>query len=167
MIHVYPEDIWDFIEDNREKLEENPEIIAEDSEITIYLSISHTVPIISVYSGGNEAMAEAVFSEADAKQTTEKIYAEAIIDDDQIDIEEAIQTREEELDLVVEDLLLVVFDEGDALSIDLEEAKEKILTFLSNEYPESLIYRPMLVDDDGEEVYSEFPYSEYEIEIEG
>lgn len=167
MIYTYPDDIWDLIEDNREKLEKKPEVIAEDNEVTVYLSVSHGVPIISVYSGGNEAMAEAIFSEADAKRTAERIYAEAIIDDEPVDVDEVIQAREEELDLAIEDLLLVVFDEGDALAIDLEEAKEKILTFLSNEYPEILIYRPMLVDDDGEEVYSEFPYSEYEIEIEG
>ena len=93
-----------------------------------------------------------------------------------MDVEDAMYERDDELRLALMDFLgvtLKIGDEDDVEAAELcdvdiiDEILDEFLKMLADEYGFE-IYRPMMVtSNDGYEVFTEFPYNEYDLEIEG
>lgn len=93
-----------------------------------------------------------------------------------MDVEDVIYERDDELRLALADFLGIVLKIRDEDEVDvtglydvdiIDEILDEFLKMLADEY-DFEIYRPMMVtSNDGYEVFTEFPYNEYDLEIEG
>ncbi len=78
------------------------------------------------------------------------------------EIEDTVMKREEELENAIYAFYEVVFGETDG--IDFKKEVDCLLEYLSKMHPEKIIYRPLVLDDNGKIKFTIFPYEDYEVE---
>jgi len=176
-IEVQPNELWDFIEENALSLTEIPEEIAYDSRTSVWVEIENDTPFIFVtdeydneidriwISGKNDAAREAseVFmhylrKEEDVCWDEEEEILEDILQQTEV------EDRENEIYSAFDDLLYVIFKE-DAEKDVIKDLISHTMNYLVDKY-EVKIHYPMYLEVDGEKVYEEYPYNEYEMEVE-
>lgn len=165
-----------------------------DTEYAVYLTAENDLPVLAVAKGNEKTeYKEPCVSEEDCTTVSKKFFARYLfpvmitdgkyIQDDVpdekseretwMDMEDTMYEREDELRLAMADFLAIALQEGDNDGTNIlelyggdvvEEILDEFLKTLSDEYSFQ-IYRPMIVtDSDGYEVFTEFPYSEYDID---
>lgn len=177
-IFITPEKLWDYYLEHEEELQYSRktgyrgDVIAQndDSGIVVLITNDDGIGKIVVYADGVQIYSEEVVSDADCRVTAAKIYNEyttkdvletlsALGDDEgftRFEMEDMISEREDELDMVFDDLL-------SALGIPYDEeilgdVKEHTLEYIYRKFGVE-IYRPMFLEDEnGEEFFEEFPY---------
>lgn len=78
------------------------------------------------------------------------------------EIEDEITLRETELDNAVLEFISVVF--GEVPTDNIENIKDTMINMLHTEFPTLHIYRPMVICSRDKEIFTMYPYAEYEIE---
>jgi len=171
-IYIEAEDTWRYFKENEDDLENVMHLVAENEDygVEIYLENEGGLPGFSAYVDSDLMLTERAINEKDCEITAARIYDDYLTerffetlgehDDSLTKVDELtiIDEREDELDLVFEDLLHIASDgKADTYEI-LEQVKDDVLELLYRKYKIS-IWRPMyLVDEDGEEFYEEYPY---------
>ncbi len=187
-IYVEPDDTWDFFDDNLYRLKEEMVLIAEneETEYSVFITENNGNPLFSVCKGDAAPEYEAESSdEIDCVNTAEVLYMQYLypvvvvdghsiqlddIDDESAtrrqELEDGQYEREDELTMALCEFLEIVlqgdfcFEESCDLKM-VEDTLDYILKYLTKNWNFS-IYRPMFIDDgNGGEVYSEFPYDEF------
>lgn len=172
-VYVFPAEVWSYAKENAEQLQKNIVIIAEDDdyEVTIEREQSGDL-LMSVLSDGELVESERLLSEDDAviacrtcysryfgKSATDPEVDEYDVDTDICDHE--IVLRESELLNALRDFIDVVSDYADCSLIEQDESD--ILTdvcgILSG-YGIPVYYPMWVEDEDGNEVFVEYPYED-------
>lgn len=174
-VYVFPAEVWSYAKENKEQLQKNIVIIAEDGEYEVTIEREQSGDLLmSVLSDGKLVESERLFSEDDAviacrtcysryfgKPTPESEPEEYDVDTDMCDHEIAL--RESELLNSIRDLVDVVSDYADCKLT--EEDELDILTdvcgILSG-YGIPVYYPMWVEDEDGNEVFVEYPYEDVE-----
>lgn len=173
-ITVKPEDAWDFFKDQVKTLVHSYIPIAQaDGGVTILMGVEYSgMPNIIVMVEGDVVMEELATGKEDLADTLEYIYsvyasdrgyATGLSDEPEFDEEDVIEDRERELDMAFDALLEIVVEHQYDLMMTyedvIEDLKDLVCERLARKYNLD-IYRPMiLVDEDGEEFFEEYPYS--------
>ena len=177
-ILVKPDELWSFFKKNALKLEEHSELVAENGNRSIWVFNDDGIPSFIIYEGDAEVEGFELFDEEDDQ------YALALIaigfgddieeesgtvsgeDYDEDDEDALIEEREEELNVVCENLIYDVLDsDTDAVTADeISQAakfiKEVVCDILTKKFGFP-VYRPMyLVDEDGKKFFAEYPYEQ-------
>lgn len=193
-IHIPADKVWSFFQENKKRLSEEMVVIAEntETEFAVYLTEDADYPLFVVCKGSADSeYEEAAISENDCADTAKKCYLRYLFpivvttgkvpeepDDEDIEdltaqeMDDAMYEREDELALALGDFLQVVLGDCsdgseiiDTYGMDMiNDILDHILLYLATEmdFP---IYRPTyLIEDDGSEVYVEYPYNEDEDE---
>ena len=185
-IYVDASDIWDLFQKEKKLLEDHERKIAECPEYgtEIYLTGENGYPCIVVYADDDMVYTEICVSPADCKSVAQSIYNDYLTEKvlqkylDELDEEESdgcdddqlagrlvdIEDREADLDMAVFDFVNTALDrlcieeymdESDEMCADV---KDHFLEYLARKWGLP-IYRPMyLVEEDGAEFYTEYPY---------
>ena len=186
-IFVPANEVWTFFQGNRNRLEREQVVIAENNNTnyTICLTEEEGFPLFIVSRGESKEYEEDSINEQDCIETAKRCYKTYLFpvticetDDSEDDEEEedfliqqeqedAIYERDDQLTFAVSDFLQVVLQEGqdgaDILSAygaaKIDEILDMILSLLAEEYG-LMIYRPMFLTDEetGDEIYVEYPY---------
>ena len=173
-ITVKPEDAWDFFKDQAKTLVHSYIPIAQaDGGVTILMGVEYSgMPNIIVMVEGDVVMEELATGKEDLADTLEYVYsvyandrgyATGLSDEPEFDEEDVIEDRERELDMAFDALLEIVVEHQYDLMMTyedvIEDLKDLVCERLARKYNLD-IYRPMiLVDEDGEEFFEEYPYS--------
>lgn len=175
-IHIPADAVWGFFQASRKRLNKEMVLIAEntDTEYAVYLTEENDLPVLAV-AKGNEKIEykEPCVSEEDCTAVSKKFYKEES-DETWMDIEDAMYERDDELRLAMADFLAIALQEGDNDGTNIleaygYEAVDEILDGFLKELSEDYgfhIYRPMIITEkeSGCEVFTEFPYDEYDID---
>lgn len=178
-IYLQPQEIWEHYEQHRAEIDEKPEAVAEDAElgITIFMVGNISFLTLVVIDADLEIVEEIdVDNGVDCCVSADELYRAYIDgddfqlpDDDRCSLTDEIRAddiddRESELDSIIEDLLYGICpDELDELYPEMNNIKDHICEWLYKEYKVD-IYRPMyLEDEDGNEVYKDFPYGDMDL----
>lgn len=169
MILIYPDEIWDYIKDNKEALESEDEEIAYDTktDVGVYLGITNGIPSITAVLDVEE-IDMAVLTEENVERVVREFYDEYLLDEapfaaTESTEDEDIKERKDELECLFEDLLINVFGDSDFTPDEEKEVLEDILKYLADKFPERHIYRPCyMVSETGEEVFEEYPYDKWD-----
>lgn len=184
-IHVPADQIWEFYKENEERLKSEFVLVAEntDTDYAVYLTDEKDDPVLAAAKTDGEVERKETCHDADSCEETAWIMYHSYLfpitvaksesndngksDDtsDRSDIDDMIYERHDELILAASDFLDTVLQldgtEESSLSVCgsdmIEDLLEGMLESLSeNGVP---VYRPMFVEDeDGNEVFVEFPY---------
>lgn len=186
VIHVKPEDVWKFYNRNAERLADEMVSIAEneDTGTNVYLTEDNETPQLIVTNYNDKVVHEEyLVSGRDAEHSTKKIYEKYMVpldpddeepEDEDItrsDMEDEIYQREDEILMAFEDFLEVLLEENrDSL---YDGYHDKQFDDLLNKIVRTIavdagirVRRPMFLVDErtGLEVFTEYPYEEYEFE---
>lgn len=169
MILIYPDEVWGYIEENKEALESSDEEIAYDTKTgcALYLGVTNGVPSITAVLDVEE-IDLAVLTADNVERVVQEFYDEYLYDEAPLTRTEStededIKERKEELESLFEDLLINVFGDKDFTSDERKEVLEDILKYLADKFPERHIYRPCyMVSETGEEVFEEYPYDKWD-----
>lgn len=176
-IILEPSEVWDYIEQNVGKLRSSYHLIASNDEYgaEIYITVnSYGEAQIVAELDGDRMETTAVFNAEECEKVCRSVYDDYLTpsavstaeqgeydEGDRGNEEDLIEIRESELDDAVYNCLMEILesydDDMDAL---VETTKEYLCEFLARtcKLP---VYRPMhLVDEDGEEFFSEYPYED-------
>ena len=165
-----------------------------DTEYAVYLTEENDLPVLAVAKGDEKTeYKEHCVSEDDCTTVAKKFYTRylfpVMITDDKyipedvpddgedetwMDMEDAMYERNDELSLAMADFLAIALQEGDNDGTNILEAYgyevvdeilDRFLKELSEDYGFH-IYRPIIVTEkeSGCEVFTEFPYDEYDID---
>lgn len=187
-IDITPTEIWDFFQENKERLGTVMRPIAENPEygVEIYLTEDSGLPSIIVTADDEQVYEETAVNEHDCEKTAEKIYdtyltekaisvlTEEVEEDEltDLEIEDMISERENELDCAVWEFLETVLQgaycddccENENFDDMLDDLKGHFLEYMARKH-DLPIYRPMILEyDDGTEEMSEYPYEEMEFD---
>ena len=192
-IHIPADAVWGFFQESRKRLNKEMVLIAEntDTEYAVYLTEENDLPVLAVAKGDEKTeYKEHCVSEDDCTMVAKKFYTRylfpVMITDDKyipedvpdngeddetwMDMEDAMYERNDELSLAMADFLAIALQEGDNDGTNILEAYgyevvDEILDGFSEDYGFH-IYRPMIVTEkeSGCEVFTEFPYDEYDID---
>ena len=176
-IALEPAKVWDYYQRNAGKLQSSMHEIASNDEfgVKIYITASSygDAQVIVEMDDDREEITT-VCSAEECERVCKSVYADyltsAVVSsagqaEDEIDRANEedflIEAREQELDDAVYNFLMDVLDEyQDDIDELVEMAKEHFLEFMAREM-KLPVYRPMhLVDEDGEEFFSEYPYED-------
>ena len=177
-IALEPAKVWDYYQRNAGKLQSSMHEIASNDEfgVKIYITASSygDAQVIVEMDDDREEITT-VCSAEECERVCKSVYADyltsAVVssavqaEDEEIDRaneeEFLIEAREQELDNAAYNFLMDVLDEyQDEMDELVETAKEHFLEFMAREM-KLPVYRPMhLVDEDGEEFFSEYPYED-------
>ena len=165
-----------------------------DTEYAVYLTEENDLPVLAVAKGDEKTEhKEHCVSEDDCTTVAKKFYTRylfpVMITDDKyipedvpddgedetwMDMEDAMYERNDELSLAMADFLAIALQEGDNDGTNIletygYEVVDEILDGFLKELSENYgfhIYRPMIVTEkeSGCEVFTEFPYDEYDID---
>ena len=192
-IHIPADAVWGFFQESRKRLNKEMVLIAEntDTEYAVYLTEENDLPVLAV---AKTEYKEHCVSEDDCTTVAKKFYTRylfpVMITDDKyipedvpdngeddetwMDMEDAMYERNDELSLAMADFLAIALQEGDNDGTNILEAYgyevvDEILDGFLKELSEDYgfhIYRPMIVTEkeSGCEVFTEFPYDEYDID---
>jgi hypothetical protein len=189
-IHVKPEDVWKFYNRNAEQLAEEMVSIAEneDTGMNVYLTEDSDTPQLVVTDNNDKVVHEEyLVSSRDAEHSAKKIYEKYIVpidtttvsddeDDEEItrsDMEDAIYEREDEILMAFEDFLEVLMEENRDTIYDgyhdkqFDDLLNKVVRTIAVDSGVR-VRRPMFLIDErtGLEVYTEYPYEEYDFDDE-
>lgn len=188
-IIVEASDVWGFFMNHKEKLESQMKMIAENPTygVEVYLTGSDGLATITVLADDEEVYEEQADNYMDCRTVVNEIYdtyltsnalnalADAWLDknDEGLDAAEeadVIEEREIELDEAVYGLMEAfvpnLFDVEDDPDEVYEGLKDCICEYLYKRHGIS-VYRPMyLEDDDGSDVFTEYPYPEIDFDDE-
>lgn len=176
-IILEPSEVWDYFENNVGKLHSSYHLIASNDEYgaEIYITVnSYGKAQIIAELDGDRMETTTVFNAEECEKVCRSVYDDyltpsAVSSATQVEYDEGdrgneedlIEIRESELDDAVYNCLMEILesydDDMDAL---VETTKEYLCEFLARtcKLP---VYRPMhLVDEDGEEFFSEYPYED-------
>lgn len=187
-IILEPSEVWGYYQTNKTDLYSLMHEIASCVEygISVYLSINEkNNPCIIVEADSVEIYSEVVSDAIDCETTVRKIYDEyltnkaiEILSDlsekntqNELDKEDIISAREEELDTFIYEFVMNVI--GDEMCLDgydlddiFDDLKEHFLEYMARKH-KLLIFRPMyLEDENGKDFYEEYPYECMEFEDE-
>ena len=180
VIYVKPNEVWGaYMHMLSSKHDDGDQFILiaenEGGGIEIYAGpdpkTDGAVPCIVVERDGRDDFLESCLSSDDCADTVRYVYEVYLTEDScgfedddepEFDEDDAIEDRERELDAAFEDLLTAVVDNQRDLMMRYEEIvedlKDLVCERLARKYHLG-VYRPMiLVDEDGEEFYEEYPY---------
>lgn len=172
LIHLEPDDVWEYCLDHKEQLRDNLVCIAEEptNHIGVYVTSEGSRVMISVQHGDTTVFESVIVSKGDAAVTAWNLYkdyfgfekpAEKQEDDDVYN--EEIAERELELyDGMYEFLsTLLDFDASEFMQEDCDKAIESMIgdlcLLLAEDYGIS-VRRPQMVKHGGVEVFTEYPY---------
>lgn len=185
-IHVKPEDVWKFYNRNASQLAEEMVSIAEneDTGTNVYLTEDNDSPQLVVTDNNDKVVHEEyLVSHRDAEHSAKKIYEKYMVpidvggdeeDDEEItrsDMEDAIYEREDEILMAFEDFLEVLMEADRDILYDGYHDKQ--FDDLLNKVVRTIavdagirVRRPMFLVDErtGLEVYTEYPYEEYDFD---
>ena len=186
-IYIEPEDIWGYFQNNKVKLSEREEVIAENGEfgVVIYLGSNVCGDLSFEVTADDFFYCDIAESEDDCRKIAQMLYdkyltGKFITEDEEykpsLYIEELIEEREGELNCAVIDLLDVILDRNlddvildrklsayagediDDFSDIVEDVKDHICEYLYRKHGFS-IRRPMILEDDRrEEFFEDYPY---------
>lgn len=184
-IYVPANKLWDFYVQNKKRCKEEMVLIAENTETgyAIYVTEDDGSPMLSVCKDDEKPeIEEWVLDTADCEATAKKLLTRYLIPFTVIeggalagdapsswqDAEDEMYEREDALDFAIQDFLAVVLQKEDGHEVAAEygegfmqEVLHHILEYLTDEHGIK-VFRPMLfTEDDGSEVYTDFPYEEY------
>lgn len=162
-----PSEVWDYFEQNVEKLHSSYHLIASNNEYgaEIYITVnSYGEAQIIAELDGDRMETTTVFNAEECEKVCRSVYDDYLTPSavsSAVEEESLIEAREQELDDAVYNFLMDVLDEyQDDMDELVETAKEHFLEFMAREM-KLPVYRPMhLVDEDGEEFFSEYPYED-------
>ena len=177
--------VWDYYCVHKEELKTSQHKIAENADfgVEIYLTEDGKWAEIDVYCDDSPVYSESMLSYRDCCDTVKRIYgkylssnivsalpaaapakkSEVKEEPSRVDLEDAIQEREDELsDAVIAFLRDTVGESLEWCSLEFDEMcddlKEHFLEYIARKYGVD-VYRPMfLVDEKGEEFFVEYPY---------
>lgn len=176
-IILEPSEVWGYFQRNAGKLQSSYHLIASNDEYgaEIYISAdSYGEAQIIAELDGDRMETTVVSNAEECEKVCRSVYDDYLTPsavstatqaEDEIDRaneeEFLIEAREQELDDAVYNFLMDVLDEyQDDMDELVETAKEHFLEFMAREM-KLPVYRPMhLVDEDGEEFFSEYPYED-------
>ena len=177
-IIMKPEDVWQYYIDHKDWLREHMKLIAFNQEFDTEIQISEDGGLLTayVYLNNQQITIEEMLSAFDTKSSVERMYNEYIynaeefvkqwkLHQDEDDEEELIEARELELDDAVYEFLVSILGESfDVHSREtqeiLEDVKDCVLPMLYEKHGIET-YRPMYIaDDNGNEEFCLYPYSE-------
>ena len=172
---------WNFYLENDKRLEDEMVQIAKSTSgfYEIYMTVNDGSPCIEVYERDKDVSiyAEYFVSASDAEATVKRIYDKYFVeyddteeeeDEDTSERDEKIREREHELMGALKDFIDVVTDGDQKFSEIFEEADaadtlDYILEHLAYDMG-VVVYRPaIIVTDDEDEKYTEYPYEEYDM----
>lgn len=186
IIHIEPEEIWQFFQKNKKRLKKEMVLIAEneETEYALYLSEDEGLPLFSVCKGDDEPeYEEGAVNEKDCADTAKQCCVKYLMPvtvrskkkygtDSSAKSEEeyTIESREWELLFAMAEFIRTATNDDSCA-----DGSDYIDTYGADEVMEILddtltaladrgmpVYRPMMVDDDmtGEELYVEYPYND-------
>lgn len=176
-IILEPSEVWGYFQRNAGKLQSSYHLIASNDEYgaEIYISAdSYGEAQIIAELDGDRMETTVVSNAEECEKVCRSVYDDYLTPsavstatqaEDEIDRaneeEFLIEAREQELDDAVYNFLMDVLDEyQDDMDELVETAKEHFLEFMARKM-KLPVYRPMhLVDEDGEEFFSEYPYED-------
>ena len=188
-IHVKPEEVWSFYQKNAEQLAEQMVSIAEneDTGMNVYLTEDSDSPQLVVTDNNDKVVHEEyLVSQRDAEHSAKKIYEKYVVpidaggdeedNDEEItrsDMEDAIYEREDEILMAFEDFLEVLMEENRDTIYDgyhdkqFDDLLNKVVRTIAVDSGVR-VRRPMFLIDErtGLEVYTEYPYEEYDFDDE-
>lgn len=172
---------WNFYLENDKRLDDETVQIAKSTSgfYEIYMTVNDGSPCIEVYERDKDVSiyTEYFVSASDAEATVKRIYDKYFVEYDDIEEEEGegtserdekIRERENELMGALKDFIDVVTDGDQKFSEIFEEADaadtlDYILEHLAYDMG-VVVYRPaIIVTDDEDEKYTEYPYEEYDM----
>lgn len=177
-------DVWEYFQENKDKIGNSMETIAENDEygVEILLSVDCDLPLIMVVADSEEVDEESAVSSNDCFRTVKDMYDKyltsevinilagnaeeyttaeelEIIDEREMEIDEAIYS-------CLNELVPNMFDVVDDPDEFCEDIKEHLCEYLYTKHNIS-IYRPMYLENkDGTDEFYEFPYPEMELDEE-
>lgn len=184
-IYVDADEAWEYCLSSRDAGDDDIIRLAENEDygITVYMSLYGVFPVVTVEADGCEILEEIIEDSSECEKKVQAIYNDYLTSNvidilgDANDGEEnktlmekldKIDERELELDNAVWDLINVfvpnLFDIEEDPDEVYEDMKDHISEYLYKKHNIS-IYRPMfLEEEDGSDYYTNFPYSEMELE---
>lgn len=177
-IILKPEDVWQYYVDHTDELREHMKLIAFSPDFDTEIQISEDGDLLTahVYLNDQEIAAEEMINAFDTKSSIEKMYKEYIYNAEEFveqwklqqgedEEEDLIETRELELDDAAYEFLVSIL--GEAFDVHsketqeiLEDVKDCVLPMLYEKHGIE-VYRPMYIaDDNGNEEFCLYPYSE-------
>ena len=181
-VYIYPTEVWQYIQENRDYIRDNNVIIAENLRDGVEITLETDQvgsAVIAAYIDDKLVETERVVSYEDAANACRKYYANFLIpkhadykQEEEIpeldpSIDDEIEMRERELGNTFMDFLdVVLFDEDlHIMSEEYDELLDEILALISS-YGHD-VYRPCyLEEDDGTTTFTEYPYGEHTAEEE-
>lgn len=165
-ITVAPENVWEYFHSHIDELDTNMNLIAETSDgfVGIYITEKDGNPMF-VVEDCDEMVDEGIaINKFDCEEKANKLYAEYIgfVDENTYDNnEEIIDQREDELDAIFQNLIMDIMgnyfeDDFDDIVADV---KEHTLEYMARKHGLP-IFRPMFLEDENGDFFSEYPYSE-------
>ena len=185
-IIVSEAEVWNYFQDCKDDLKSHMHKIAENTEygIEIFVTEDSGLPSIVVTADNVQVFEETAVSENDCKKTASEIFdsyltskviatllgGETKDEPTEVDIEDTIAEREEELDCLMWDFFTGLTDGAyiDGIDLDtvLEDCKEHFLEYIARKHG-ILIYRPMILEyEDGTEEVEDYPYEHMEFDDE-
>ena len=178
---LLPSIAWDFYLENDKRLEDELVQIAKSTSgfYEIYMTVDDGSPCIEVYERDKDVpiCTEYFVSASDAEATVKRFYDKYFVeyddteeeeDEDTSERDEKICEREHELMGALKGFIDVVTDGDQKFSEIFEEADaadtlDYILEHLAYDMG-VVVYRPaIIVTDDEDEKYTEYPYEEYDM----
>ena len=174
-ITIEADAVWDYFQAHKTELENSEQIIAENEELGVEISLTSEkgIPCFVVTADGYQYAEERAISAEDCKETVEDLYEEFLtnkfFEDEEykhsrLDQEDMISEREMELDDAILTLLYALYEDLDMsfkVKIDeiCEDLKDHILEYLYKKHGIS-VRRPMVLEDEetGEDFFEEYPY---------
>lgn len=185
-ITIEASDVWGYFCKHKDELSKFMHQIAENKEYgtVVFVTEESGLPSIVVTADGAQVYEEMAVSESDCAKTVRKIYEDYLtdkviatlgdeggVDLTEMEIEDMITEREDELDLAVMDFMTVALDgyvddnspDFDDICSDL---KEHFLEYMARKHG-LLVRRPMWLEyEDGTEEFEEYPYENMEFDDE-
>lgn len=173
-ITVAPSDVWGYFHAHKDKFGSDMYLIAEsgDGLTGIYITEQDGDPQFIVESSNEVIDEDMAVTKIDCEETAKKLYADYLgydadddlpLYDEEENEKETINEREEELDLIFQNLVLDILGDNypeDNIDDITDDIKEHVLEYMARRHGLT-IYRPMfLEDEDGVDFYSEYPYEE-------
>jgi hypothetical protein len=168
-VYIKGNEVWNYFQEHKSDLASNDVVIAEDSEYGTEIWISNVGGRCTITATSNGMP----IWDADATDETECYLAvneafedylstESLIEygDEETELDMAISQREDEINDALFEFLNAVNDNNMTyleFAGLLDDVKEHFLEYLARKHGIK-IYRPMFLEDDEGEFYTEYPY---------
>lgn len=177
-IILKPENVWQYYKDHTAEFRNHMKLAACNEEFDTEIQICEEGDLLTVYAylDDQPVGSEEIINASDAKASMERMYQEYIYNAEGLveqwklqqeadEEEDTIETRELELDDAAYEFLVSVL--GEAFDVHsketqeiLEDVKDCVLPMLYEKHGIE-VYRPMYIaDDNGNEEFCLYPYSE-------